>query len=114
MVAISTTDDKYIFKIKGLHQIWALQDKITIPKNDIINVYQDESELKKWKGFRVGTYIPFLITAGTFSWKGKRNFWDMAKEKNTIIVELKNHIYNKLYIEVENPTEAIELLLHKN
>jgi hypothetical protein len=114
MVAISKNENKYIFKIKGFHQIWALQDKITIPKNDILKVYQDSSELKKWKGFRMGTYIPFLITAGTYTWKGKRNFWDVMNKKNTIIVELQNHVYNKLYIEVENPQEAIDFLIHKN
>jgi Holliday junction resolvase len=34
----------------------------------------------------------------------------MTREKNTIIVELKNHRYNKLYIEVEDPETAMELL----
>jgi hypothetical protein len=58
----------------------------------------------------VGTYIPFLITAGTFSWKGKRTFWDVMREKNTIIVVLKNNIYNKLYLEVQNPEAALHLL----
>lgn len=110
MVAITATSEKFIFKIKGWHQIWSLRDKIIVAKEDVVNVYQNPEELSKWKGIRVGTHIPGIIAAGTFSWKGRRNFWDVMKNKNTIIVELKNNIYNKLYIEVENPEMAIQLL----
>ena len=110
MVAISTINDKIVFKIKGLHQIWALQDKIIVSKNDIVNAYQDREELNNWKGLRIGTHIPFLITAGTYTWKGKRNFWDVMNKKNTIIVELQNHVYHKLYLEVENPEEALNIV----
>lgn len=110
MVSVTATSDKFIFQIKGWHQLWSFRDKISVLKEDVICAYQDESELKKWKGIRIGTEIPGIITAGTFSWKGKRNFWDVMKHKNTIIVELKNNIYNKLYIEVENPEIAMQLL----
>lgn len=113
MVTISESNDKYIFKINGWHQIWALESKITIDKKNIVNAYQDSNELKNFKGFRFGTYIPFLITAGTYSWKGKRNFWDVMRHKNTIIVTLQNHTYNKLYIEVENPETSLQLLNSK-
>ena len=110
MVTIVKTDDEFIFKISPWHQLWSLKNNISVSKKDIINVYQDASELKKWKGFRIGTEIPSIIAAGTFSWKGKRNFWDVMKNKNTIIVELQNNIYNKLYIEVKNPEESISIL----
>lgn len=113
MVTISDLQDNFIFEIKGLHKIWTLQSRITIPKNQVINAYQNKDELNNWKGFRVGTYIPFLITAGTYFWKGKRNFWDSMRSKNTIIVQLENHSFDKLYIEVKNPTEAISLLNNK-
>ena len=113
MVTITENEDKFIFKINGLHQIWTLKSKFTIAKENIVNAYQDKNELKDFKGFRIGTHIPFLITAGTFSWKGKRNFWDVMKEENTIIVELINHTYNKLYIEVKDPKTAMRLLNSK-
>jgi len=88
-----------------------LKSKINIPKENIIQAYQNEEELNSWSGWRIpGTYIPYLITAGTFYRKGNRNFWDVMNKENTIIVELKDSFYNKLYIEVENPEETINLL----
>lgn len=110
MVTIEIQDNNYVFHMKGLHKIWALRSKITVPKTDVVKAYQDQEELHKFCGFRVGTYVPFVIIAGTYYLKGKKNFWDMTREKNTIIVELKNHYYNKLYIEVESPENAMSLL----
>jgi len=89
------------------------KQNLNVPKENVVKAYQDIEELHKYCGFRVGTYIPFIIIAGTYYLRNKTNFWDMSREKNTIIVELKDHPYNKLYIEVENPEAAIELLNSK-
>ncbi|WP_309640564.1 hypothetical protein [Flavobacterium sp.] len=113
MVTIELKENQYIFNIIGLHQFWALKSKINVPKGDIVKVYQDKNELHKFLGLRVGTYIPFIITAGTYYLRRKTNFWDVSREKNTIIVELQNHRYNKLYIEVKDPEAAITLLNSK-
>jgi len=111
MVNLTVTDDEFIFNLKGLHKIWALKSNINIPEENIVQAYQNEEELNSWRGWRIpGTYIPYLITAGTFYRKGNRNFWDVMNTKKTIIVELKDSFYNKLYIEVENPEETINLL----
>jgi hypothetical protein len=113
MVTIQQTEDNYIFKLSGFHQIWALKSSVTVPKNNIVRAYQDREELKKFPGFRLGTHIPFVITAGTYFLGGKRNFWDVMVEKNAIIVELQNHIYHKLYIQVKNQQEALQILNSK-
>ena len=114
MVSISETKDEFIFNIIGWHKIWALKSKINIPKENIIQAYQNEEELKSCSGWRIpGTFIPYLITAGTFYSEGNRNFWDVMKKEKTIIVELKDNFYNKLYIEVEHPEETVQLLNSK-
>lgn len=113
MVTIEQTKDNFIFKLSGFHQIWALKSSISVPKQDIIKAYQDRNELLKFPGLRLGTHIPFLITAGTYFIKGKRNFWDVMVEKNAIIIELQNHIFTKLYIQVKNPEETLQLLNSK-
>lgn len=82
MVNLTITDDEFIFNLKGLHKIWALKSKINIPKENIIQAYQNEEELNSWSGWRIpSTYIPYLITAGTFYRKGNRNFWDVIIRK---------------------------------
>ncbi len=113
MVKITKKQNLFTINVLGFHKIWSLKHKLQIQSSDIVLAYQNELELKKFKGIRFGTHIPYLITAGTFYREGKRNFWDVMKNKNTVIVELKNNRYNKLYIEVKNPTETINLLNSK-
>ncbi len=110
MVQITKKQNLTTINILGFHKIWALKHQLRIQANDIVSVYQNESELNEYKGIRFGTHIPYLITAGTFLKKDKCNFWDVIKKKNTVIVELKNNKYNKLYLEVENPIATINLL----
>ncbi|SNB35104.1 hypothetical protein [Flavobacterium psychrophilum] len=110
MVKIITTENEFIFEVKGLHKIWSLKSNVKIAKKNIVKVYQNKEELKGFKGIKFGTFIPFLITAGTYYYKGKRNFWDVCNKQNAIIVELKDSSYNKLIIEVKNTIETINLL----
>ena len=110
MVSVTSKDNTFIFEIKGWHKIWALESKIMIPKEKILEAYQNNEEFTFWKGFRMpGTEIPGYITAGTFYKKG-RNFWDVMNKEKAIIVALENHYYKKLIIEVENPEVVMNQL----
>ena len=110
MVSVVLKDENFIFEIKGWHKIWALESKIVVPKINIIRVHQDQIDFTFWKGLRMpGTEIPGLIAAGTFYKKG-RNFWDVMNRKKAIIIELENHYYKKLIIEVENPEVVMNQL----
>ena len=111
MVTVSETTSHFIFKVNGWHQFWAFENQIKVEKQNMINAYQTQDEFTFWIGWRMpGTAIPGIITAGTYIKKGKRNFWDVCKKKNTIVVQLQNSSYNKLIIEVENPLETINFL----
>lgn len=110
MVKIIKQNNQFIIDIIGFHKILALRNKIVVNQEEILNVYQNPDEVKLFKGWRLGTEIPGIIAAGEFREKGIINFWDMCNKRNTIIVELKNHRFNKLYIEVENPEAMIALL----
>ena len=110
MVSLTSEDSTFIFEIKGWHKIWALESKIRVTKEQIIKAYQNKEEFTFWKGFRMpGTEIPGYIAAGTFYKKG-RNFWDVMNKNKAIIIELNNHYYKRLIIEVENPEEMLQLL----
>jgi hypothetical protein len=111
MVAVTTNENEFVFDILGSHQFWAFENKIIVPKDKIIRAYQSNDEFTFWIGWKMpGTQLPWVITAGTYIKKGKRNFWDVCNKKNAIIVELKDSYYNKLIIEVENPQETLNKL----
>ncbi|MFV8357826.1 hypothetical protein ACNQGB_16780 [Flavobacterium sp. XS1P32] len=111
MVSITATENEFIFDILGSHKFWAFENKISVPKNKIIKAYQNPNEFTFWIGWKIpGTQVPWVITAGTFIKKGKRNFWDVCNKKNAIIIELTDSYYHKLIIEVENPELVMQQL----
>lgn len=111
MVAVTSNENEFIFDILGSHKFWAFENKIKVPKEKIVNTYQSEDEFTLWIGWKIpGTQVPWVITAGTYIKKGKRNFWDVCNKKNALIVELKDFYYHKLIIEVENPELTINIL----
>ena len=114
MVSITLKENEFIFDILGSHKFWAFENKITVPKSKIIRAYQSNDEFTFWIGWKMpGTQLPWVITAGTYIKKGKRNFWDVCNKKNVIIVELDDFYYNKLIIEVENPVIIMKVLNEK-
>ncbi|MFV8368122.1 hypothetical protein [Flavobacterium sp. LB2R40] len=111
MVSVTSNENEFIFDILGSHKFWAFENKIRVPKDKIIRAYQSNDEFTFWIGWKMpGTQLPWIITAGTYIRKGKRNFWDVCNKKNAIIVELKESYYTKLIIEVENPEKTINKL----
>ena len=115
MITISKHNRHFIFNVNGMHKLWAFKSELTIPIDHIINAHQDTESVKGWKGWRLpGTYIPSIITAGTFYKDGGKIFWDVSNIENCIIVDLKDEEYTQLIIEVENTKEALQILNQKD
>ena len=111
MVSILTNENEFVFEILGSHKFWAFENIIRVPKNKVVKTYQNPNEFTFWIGWKMpGTQVPWVITAGTYIKKGKRNFWDVCNKKNAIIVELTDSYYHKLIIEVENSELVMQQL----
>ena len=114
MVTIYRKDGNYIFEVNGMHKLWAFKSQLTIPAQHILSAHQDVESIRGWRGWKLpGTFIPSIITAGTFYKDDNKFFWDASNIEKCIIVELQDEDYNKLIIEVEDPLHAIELLTIK-
>ena len=110
MVDIHIADGLATFRIAGLHKLWALKSRIVVPVNDIVAVDGSEAVPRR-AGWRIaGTWMPGLITAGTFRQDGRWTFWDVTQPHAAIVVTLRGHWYSRLIIEVARPDDARELL----
>jgi len=60
------------------------------------------------RGIRMlGTYVPGVITAGSFRQDGDRIFWNVNRPENVIVIELHDEPYAKLIIEVLEPAVTV-------
>ncbi len=114
MVEIRKEDNNFVFEVKGMHKLWAFKNQLTIPADHILNAHQDIESIKQSKGWRMpGTYVPGIITAGTYIKDNDMIFWDVCNKENSIIVELQDEEYKKLIIEVEAPEASVAMLKGK-
>ena len=110
MVSINIEDGLATFRIAGLHKLWALKSRIVVPVHDIVAVDGSEAVPRR-VGWRIaGTWMPGVITAGTFRRDAQWTFWDVAQPDAAIVVTLHGHWYSRLIIEVARPDDARQLL----
>lgn len=111
MIEVRREGDTIVFEVLGMHKVWALKSRLEIPAAHIRGARKDPEAVKGWKGWRApGTYIPGIITAGTFYLQGRRIFWDACDPDRVIVVDLEDDTYDQLIIEVEHPRSVVELL----
>jgi hypothetical protein len=91
MITISKDNNNFVFEVKGMHKLWAFKSQLTIPMEHIVRVHQNLESIKGWKGWRMpGTYIPSIITAGTFYKEGNKIFWEPIRGYTNIDELIKN------------------------
>lgn len=109
MVAVSVFTDKVVFDVLGWSRVWAFKRQIVVPKSAIRGVRADPRvNPVAWRGIRFpGTYVPGVITAGTFYRNGIKTFCDIRRGNRTVVVDLAGASYDRLVIEVEEPATTV-------
>ena len=111
MVEIALDDGRLILEVQGWDRLWALKSRLEIPIEHLGGVSADPDATRGWKGFRApGTYVPGVITAGTFHLDGERIFWDVHDPARVIVIDLVDERYRRLVVEVADPDGAVRLI----
>jgi hypothetical protein len=109
MVEISITADQLHLEVRGLDKLWAFKSQLDIPLRHVLSVRHDPAAVSGWwHGFRIsGTYLPGVLTAGTFHQRGQRVFWDVHDPERSIIIQLHDDRFDELIVEVDDPLAAV-------
>ena len=108
MASFSVQADRLVVDIEGFRRFWALKRGFDIPLEHVRGVTADPTIARGRKGTRApGTYLPGVITAGTFYRSGSRNFWDVRRPENVIVIDLRDERYARLIVEVDDPGSTV-------
>jgi hypothetical protein len=112
MVDVVVQGDRVRFEVEGWDQLWALKSHLEIPLAHVRAVRADPEPARGWwHGVRLpGTQIPGLLTAGSFYQSGGFVFYDVHDPERTVVIELDHEHYQRLVIEVEDPSEVVKML----
>ena len=105
-----TPDDRLLVRPVGLMRFWALSKGIDVPVLAITSVgVAKRGELKL--GFRApGTYLPGVMTAGTYRSKGAKDLWLVGRSRTLVVIGLMDQRYDHVVVQVEEPEAAVEAL----
>ena len=111
MTKVSVTDDKLAIEIQGWDKFWSMTSRLEIPLEHVLDVRPADDD--QAGGVRaLGTYLPGVITAGSFLQEGRWVFWNVHDPGKAIAVDLLDEHYSRLIIEVADPAETIGAIKH--
>ncbi|WP_225830512.1 hypothetical protein [Streptomyces sp. NK08204] len=111
MAHVSIDDGNLIVEIEGLDRLWALKSRLTIPLAHVRGATADPGIVREPKGLRsLGTYVPGVITAGTFHVDGERVFWDVQDPAKAVVIQLSDERYARLVVQVPDPRATVALV----
>lgn len=111
MVDVEVHDGKVEFILRGWHRVWALRRRVVVPQAALAGVRRDPQYARRPDGWRLmGTYLPGVISAGHYCGRRGREFWDVSRPENALVVELRDHRFARLVVEVESPEAVLRRL----
>jgi hypothetical protein len=110
MVEVQIEGDEVVFRVLGLHKLWTFRSELRIPRAHIVDARHETPESPLLKGWRnVGTWVPGVLTAGSYQVHGQRVFYDVAQWDKVVVIDLADEHFNELVIEVDDPPGVVRL-----
>jgi hypothetical protein len=110
--SIEVNGGRLVVDINGPDKLLAMKSHLEIPLGKVAGARPGAKEARDWLGIMhsPGAHIPKVLSAGRFYWWGEWSFWDVHDPEKTVAIELRDHHYRKLVLQVADPDSAIELI----
>ena len=105
MARVEVASEQLTVQLEGMDKLWTFKSRLEIPLAHVVSADVCPEVAQGWRmSIRApGTHVPGVITAGTFYQEGERVFWDVHDPENTVVIHLKDDLYARLIIEVDDP-----------
>ena len=111
MTEIALTADKLTLIVHGFDVVLALKKQLEIPLAHVERVeggVAPEAEARLRHSLRMpGTYLPGLVTAGSYVEDGRWMFWNIHKGERAITIWLRHDRFDALVVDVQDPTAEV-------
>lgn len=101
--------DRLVVSMRGWDRLWTLRRRIDVPLAHVRGATADPGVHRESAGVRApGTYLPKVITAGTYYKDGERTFWNLRGSQEAVVVELTGERFARLVLGVPDARAAAE------
>ena len=108
MAKIEVDDEQLTVELQGMHRLWALKRRITVPLAHVRGATADPGIVNQPKGVRApGLHLPGVAVMGTFHREGETSFWDVRNGAHAVVIELTGERFARLVVDVADPRAAV-------
>ncbi|RZS89512.1 hypothetical protein EV189_1279 [Motilibacter rhizosphaerae] len=108
MAILEIEGDELVVTLQGADRLLALKRRIAVPLRCVRGATADPGMAREPKGWRgPGAHVPGVVVAGTFHPDGEKVFWDVRDTTRAVVVELQDHEYARLVVEVDDPAAVV-------
>lgn len=111
MTTIELTDDKLELTVRGFDVVLALKKHLSVPLAHVTRVETGvapgaREQLRN--SLRMpGTYLPGIITAGSYVEHGRWMFWDVHDGERAITIFVEHDRYDAIVVDVDDPAATV-------
>ena len=112
MVTVAIEEDRLKVRLSGWKAMFAMKREIDVALGHVVSVRAGSLTSKQPDGLRLpGSYIPGVITAGSYWWKDRGwSFWSVRHEDRAIDIRLRDEHYRRVVVEVADPFATAALI----
>lgn len=111
MTTIELTDDKLELTVRGFDVVLALKKHLSIPLAHVTRVEAGvaaEAREQLRHSLRMpGTYLPGIVTAGSYVEHGRWMFWDVHSGERAITIFVEHERYDAVVVDVDDPAATV-------
>jgi hypothetical protein len=98
-----------VVQLSFWERVWSFHRSFAIPREHIGEARAGAPKTS-WKEIRVpGTFIPWVIKAGTYYTPRGKEFWHVTRKSRPITIELSHEKYRRLVLGVADAEHALGL-----
>ena len=108
MNTVTITPESLTVEPLGLDKLWSLRRRLEFPAGHVRGATFDPGANSEPKGLRApGLHIPGKWS-GTFHRDGEKSFWNVSAPDRTVVVELVDEDFDRLYLTVDEPRTVVD------
>ncbi len=111
MIDMALYNDHATFTLAPWQALLAIRHRIEVPYAQVQSVSAQPRRLLLRPYLRMpGTHVLWLLAAGTFVGATQREFWWVTRRPTALVVDLINHEFTRLVLELNDPDLAVQQL----
>ena len=106
VVTITVADDQLTVRMGGWDIVYCCRREVCVPLSAVEGVCVARRDAVPAQGLRLpGTGIPGVIRAGSFGSADERDFWDVRRAEQVLVIQMRPGMaeYRRIVVEVQDP-----------